>query len=287
MAQRGHTQPLRARIRTVLAANPPAARLIHETLFAKALPWVRIRAVRRSGEPGADGLARAVEAITGRGIPSDEADWMERIERYRDQFAARGEPIRIKRAMGESAEYRPLHFARVSSIHRPWGAFLMRLARELRPRSCVELGTAIGISAAYQGAALDLNGEGRLRTVEGSPQLAELARETLDAMQISRVEVIEGRFDDVLDGVLAEAAPVDLAYLDAGKAREHNLRQFERLLPHLAPGAALVMDDIHWSREMKGAWREIRAHERVALSVDLWRLGACFIRTDSPSARMG
>lgn len=137
---------------------------------------------------------------------------------------------------------------------------------------------AIGISAAFHGAALQLNGQGRLLTVEGSPQLAQLARQNLDALQIGPVEVISGRFEEVLEGVLAEAAPIDLAFIDAGKTGEHLLLQFKRVMPHLSPGGALVVDDIHWSRDLNRAWRRIRADERISFSVDLWRLGACLLR---------
>ena len=44
----------------------------------------------------------------------------------------------------------------------------MRLVRELRPHSCLELGTGVGVSAGYQAAAMELNGVGRLLTLDGS-----------------------------------------------------------------------------------------------------------------------
>jgi predicted O-methyltransferase YrrM len=262
-----------------LAEHPPAGGLIYEAIFAKALPRVAARRVRRSSHPGAHALAQAIDAVRGRGIAPNEAAWIERIERRRAQFGAESDRIELgeRPVPGYPREVSPFHLARVASIHRPWGAFLLRLVRELRPRSSLELGTAIGISAAYQGSALELNEEGSLRTIEGTARLAEFARETLDQLQISRVAVIEGRFDEVLEEVLVEAAPIDFAFLDAGKTREQVLPLFERLLPRLAPGAAVVFDDIHWSREAKRAWDEVRSHPQVDLSVDLRRLGACLM----------
>jgi predicted O-methyltransferase YrrM len=167
----------------------------------------------------------------------------------------------------------PAHIALTASIHRPWGAFLLKIARELRPRSCLELGAAAGLSAAYQAAGLELNGAGRLVTVEGSPKLAELARETFAELALSRVEITVGVFDDVLGEVAESAAPIDLAYLDAGKTRADLLAQLEALVPHLAPAAVIVLDDIHWSRELAGAWRTIRRDPRFELATDLWRVG--------------
>ncbi len=279
---RTKTRPLRVRIRTRLGAYPPAGRVLHRALFAKALPRLAVRRVRRADVPGAEGLARAIDGIRGEGIGAAEKEWIDRIEAWRARFSARTERVPITLSTGESWDCQPRDLAQVSSIHRPWGIFLMRLVRELRPRSCIELGSAIGVSAAYQGAALELNGSGRLRCVDGSAELARLARQTASALEIDRVEVIEGRFEEVLEEVLASASPVDLAYIDAGKGREHNVQQFERLLPYLAPGAMLVVDDIHWSREMNRAWREIRSNQRVALSVDLWRLGALILRGTEP-----
>lgn len=263
-----------------LGGHRPAGGRIYEALFATALPRLAARRVRRSGHPAAPALARAIDAIRGDGIAPDEAEWVERIELHRARFGARGGPLELgdRPEPGLPPVLSPRHLARVSSIHRPWGSFLLRLTRELRPRSCLELGTAIGISAAYQGAALELNGTGSLRTVEGTARLAELAREGLDQLRIDRVSVIEGGFHQVLGAVLAEAEPIDLVFLDAGKTRDQVLPLFQQILPHLAPAAVLVMDDVHWSREAKRAWEEARSDPRIELSVDLRRLGACLLR---------
>ena len=50
----------------------------------------------------------------------------------------------------------------------------MRIVRELSPRACLELGAGYGISAAYQGAALELNGSGTLTTMERIEALGEI-----------------------------------------------------------------------------------------------------------------
>jgi predicted O-methyltransferase YrrM len=272
----------RPRLTGRLSGRSPARGLFYNAVFAKALPLVAARRVRRSDHPDAQALARAIDAIRGRGIAASEADWIERIERRRSRFAAQSTVIQLGERPSPAGprERSPRYLARVSSIHRPWGTFLLRLVRELRPRSCLELGTAIGISAAYQGSALELNGSGSLHTVEGTARLVELARGTLDDLGIGRVVAVQGRFDQVLDRVLADAGPIEFAFLDAGKTREQVLPQFEQILPNLAPGAAVVFDDVHWSREAKRAWEEVRRHPRVGLSVDLWRLGACLMHAE-------
>jgi predicted O-methyltransferase YrrM len=266
------------RLRLLLAAYPPAGRVLHEVIFARALPRVAAGRVRRRDLPGSEALADAIDGIRGKGTDPDEAAWIQRIETRRDEFselptmtfdspATPGQPWRRNGRL----------LAQVASIRPPWGRFLLRLVRGLRPESCIELGGAIGISAAYQAAGLELNGAGRLLSIEGSPELAGHARQTLTGLGLERVEVVEGRFEEVLEPILPNAAPVDLAYLDAGKGRDQNVALFDQLLPHLSPRAMVVMDDIHWSKEMNLAWRDISSHPSVALSVDLWRLGACLV----------
>jgi predicted O-methyltransferase YrrM len=279
MAAPEHFSPIRAWTHSRTGVSQPAGGHLYEAAFAQGVPRLVRRRLRRSNDPGAPALARAVQAITGRGIEPAEADWIERIEAARAEFALRpGRIAGLAPSPGESRSFPPAHLANVSSIHRPWGAFLMRLVRELRPQSCVELGAAIGISASYQGAGLELNGTGVLRSIEGSPNLAAEARATLSGLGLERVQVIEGRLDDVLDDVMAGAAPVDLVFLDAAKGKEGNLALAEGVLPHLAPRATLVMDDVHWSRQMNRAWRQLRSHPRIALSADLWRLGVCLLQ---------
>lgn len=257
------------------------AKLARRAIVAGMVPRVGARRLRRSPDPRAHALARSIDSIRGEGIEPLETRWIERIERRRAEFAARPGRIVLEASsptLGKRRrEVTPRQRAHLSSIPRAWGTFLLRLVRELEPRSCIELGASIGISAAYQGAGLELNRAGRLVTIEGFPALATFARETLAGLGLGRVGVVTGEIDEVLEDVLAETAPIDLAFLDAGKTRDDTLDQVRRLLPHLAPGAALVMDDAHWSREMFGTWREIRSGDRVAVSVDLWHLGACLL----------
>ena len=157
-----------------------------------------------------------------------------------------------------------------------WAGFLFRVVRALRPASCVELGTCVGVSAAYQAAALGFNGRGTLRTLEGSPEIAAVARETLAGLggaAAGRARVVVGPFHETLAGVLASAAPVDFLFNDGHHDENAVLRYFEAALPHLAPGAVVVFDDVDWSPGMRRAWAAVVADPRVAATVDLDTVG--------------
>jgi predicted O-methyltransferase YrrM len=164
----------------------------------------------------------------------------------------------------------PLHEARL----------LYHLIRHFRPRTGLELGTCLGLSAAYVAAALHENGTGRLVTLEGGTALARLARRHLDALGLgARVKIVEGRFRRTLPGVLARHAPIDFAFLDGHHDPDATLAYVDRLAPHLADGAVLVFDDIAWSLGMRRAWRTLCRDARLPITVDLWTVGLGWYRS--------
>jgi predicted O-methyltransferase YrrM len=221
----------------------------------------------------AEALSRALRRTALGRIPPEERDWAGRIEAWRRELAA-------------SANSRPTDdlglvdlAAAVEwmSVPRVLGSFLMRLVRELAPRSCLELGTGFGFSGAYQGAALELNGGGRLVTVDVHEAWAGLAREGFSRLGLDRVEVRAGPAAEALESALTVAAPVDYAFVDADHQEAPTLEAFADLLPRLSPGALVVFDDLRYTPEMKRAWRSIRNHPRVSLALPVGRLGVVVI----------
>lgn len=160
---------------------------------------------------------------------------------------------------------------------------LFKLIRGFRPRVCLEMGTSLGITAAYQAAALTLNGRGNLVTLEGAETVAGLARENLAGLGLTNVTVVVGRFQDTLDGVLQTHRPVDYAFVDGHHDERATVRYFRQLLPALAPKAVVAFDDIRWNAGMQQAWKTIVGDPSVALGIDLAAMGVCVV--DRSSAR--
>jgi predicted O-methyltransferase YrrM len=154
---------------------------------------------------------------------------------------------------------------------------LFKLIRTIRPTSCIEMGTCVGISTAYQAAALELNEQGGLVTLEGARPLAEVAGENLRQLGLKRVDVVIGRFQSTLPEVLKKVRPVDYVFIDGHHDECATIGYFEQILPSLSRTALLVFDDIAWSDEMKRAWGTISRDRRVGIAVDLEALGLCVI----------
>ena len=68
-----------------------------------------------------------------------------------------------------------------------------------------------------------------------------------------------------------------LTFIDGNHRYEPTIRYFEMLMKNAGEGTILIFDDIHWSPEMTRVWTEIKAHPRINLTLDIFRLGIAFI----------
>jgi predicted O-methyltransferase YrrM len=162
---------------------------------------------------------------------------------------------------------------RWSTVPPVWGRFLFALVRRLAPRSCLELGTGLGLSALYQSAALELNGRGRLLTLDRDRAARIAERGFTESGLAGRVELEFGDIDATLPRVAERGTRFEFAYLDAEHSEEATVRHFDLVLPLLAADALVVLDDISQTAEMRRAWRTVAARKRVVGTLGLRRLG--------------
>ena len=154
---------------------------------------------------------------------------------------------------------------------------LFRIVRHYSPMNIVELGTSLGISSSYMALA---NRDARIITGEGSKAVAKYAKRNFAALHLDQVQVIEGNFDDTLPAMLAQLPQVDLAFIDGNHREEPALRYFNQLISKTHAASIIILDDIHWSKEMESAWATIRQHPSVRLTIDLFFFGLVFFNED-------
>jgi predicted O-methyltransferase YrrM len=248
-----------------------------------------VRAVSSRQDPAALVLRRALGATLARRAGRVEREQMEQIETLRRELAASSsviEHVDFGAGEHEPLAAEPYHggvtvthtigdFCRRSSIAPCWSRLLFHLVREAAPTHALEMGTGLGISAAYQGAALRHTGRARLVSIEGSRPLADIARRNLLRLGIDTVDVVSGTFAKVLPAALDRLRPLDYAYLDGHHDGRATLDYFEQLLEFMPGPGILVLDDIAITAGMRAAWAAIARHPRVTLAVDLHRLGVC------------
>lgn len=176
-------------------------------------------------------------------------------------------------------------FVRETSKTPRQSALLYSLVRELRPQRVLEFGTAFGFSTAYMLAALEeIGGGGELITMEGAPEVADIARQTWDSVGLPKPEVVLGNFDFTLPSLLARqnpAHPFDLVFIDGNHRALPTVSYFHQLVPYLADPSLIIFDDIAWTADMQSAWRMVQQHPDAALSVDLVSMGLLVISSSA------
>lgn len=167
--------------------------------------------------------------------------------------------------------------AKASLKPKKYGQLLFRMVDFYKPTHILELGTSLGITSSYLAMA---NENAFLTTMEGASTVADIARENFQKLGIKNARLIEGNFDHTLPEWLKEKPTIDLAFIDGNHRFEPTVNYFNQLLPHLHEHSILIFDDIHWSREMEQAWYEIKKHEAVTLSIDLFFIGIVLFKKD-------
>jgi predicted O-methyltransferase YrrM len=256
----------------------------------------RLRQVVRSGLPPR--LREPLAYLVG-GSPltPPEQAVVARVERVRAALAAADGTVSVlpspegyrprgagdpRPAPGRAATASLAAIATTASVHPYWGAFLHRTASAAGARTMLELGGCAGISGCYLAAAPRCE---RFVTVEGSPELAAIARRSLADAGCDG-DVVHDLFDAALDRLLPTFADViDLVHVDGQHERQATLHYFHRVAPHIRPGGLIVFDDIHWTPGMEAAWRQIQREPGIAWAVDVGRYGVCFWDGASRHAR--
>jgi len=160
-----------------------------------------------------------------------------------------------------------------------WATALLLLVKEIKASKGIELGACAGLSARYIASVESMK---ELITVEGSKELAKIATETLKSHDNARV--INALFDDALDQELVNVEQkFDLAYIDGHHEKIATIHYFNRLLPHLKPGALVLFDDISWSYDMREAWDEISVRKEFSHAIDFGVVGACILNSSTKS----
>jgi len=238
-----------------------------------------------------DVLARAIQRTHDEALSEEEQRALAAIERLRVNLAeSTREVTGFDYGAGSPSESRSRDVARQGvwstfavghdltdrmSRRDPWTHLLFNLVRLKEPNRCLELGTCIGLSAAYLCAGLEMNGRGLLVTLEGNEQLVPLAEKHLKKLGLSRFRIIAGRFEDTLEDVLCDFGPFDFVFNDGHHDGTAMLDYFLTTLPFLSPDAVLLFDDIRQYASMRDGWQTIAGHEQVRIAVDFGPLGLC------------
>jgi len=134
----------------------------------------------------------------------------------------------------------------------------------------IELGTCMGISTRYLAKAT----KGTLFTMEGS---AEIVNAALKFPFPNSVRIIQGPIEKNLPQLLIDLPKIDFALIDATHTYEGTLIYFNLLIEKTQAKSIIAVADIHWSKGMNKAWKEIKNDPRVKLTFDFYECGIVFL----------
>lgn len=157
------------------------------------------------------------------------------------------------------------------SISPASATFLYAAVSAFKPRVVLELGTNIGVSAAYLAAGL--GPDATLMTLEASRYRLKVAQNLHRELGLTNVAYTAGSFSDSLPGVLSRLPPIEMAFIDGHHQYEPTLQYFSKIWEHSVDGCVFIFDDIRWSDGMKNAWSDLCGDPRNQAHFDLDRMG--------------
>jgi predicted O-methyltransferase YrrM len=228
---------------------------------------------------------------------SEEEDSLKKIERLRTFYSTNSDEIFIEDfGAGSSTDNRTDEQmnrgtgkrGRVSEVYKSAssspkeGKLVFKILRTYKPKNCFELGTCLGISAAYGIEALRLNAtNGMYTTFEGSSENVKWAQSSLERFSFTDFKIVEGRFQDTLPTSLKNNDDIDFVFIDGHHDEKATVNYFELFYPNLSQKAIIVFDDINWSKGMRRAWKTIKKDHRIAWTVSNYFRGICYIDKQS------
>ena len=208
-----------------------------------------------------------------RHLPPVEFSSANEIALIADSYRGNLEPIEYDQWASDVRS----HFEMSSSFGTK-GRILSTVVRFTQARQCLELGTAYGMSALFILEALKTRGkDAHLTTLEGSEPQFSISSKTLKSRYGNQVSCEFGLTQEALPMIVTSLERIDFLFHDAGHSGEDYVRDFHAVLPILAPGAVVLIDDIRWDDPRFSGenpccyegWVEILNHPRVRRAVEI------------------
>lgn len=166
--------------------------------------------------------------------------------------------------------------AKIAGIPNKKAKLLIRFIHYFKPKTVLEIGTSLGLATT----AIHLgNKNAKITTLEGCVNTAKVASENFNYFNLKNIEIKTGNFDDTILKVIKNTK-FDLIYFDGNHTKKATLAYFEKCLSSIHNESIFIFDDIHWSKEMSQAWKIIKNHPKVRVTIDTFFWGIVFFRKE-------
>ena len=156
---------------------------------------------------------------------------------------------------------------------------LQRLCASNQSHYIIELGTNLGLSTAYLASN---NSNSQVYTLEGQPQLCQIAQQNFKQLHLNNIQIIEGNINNTLPTLIQQIPQIDLLFIDANHQYQATINYYKLAKSKVHKNTIIIFDDIHWSEGMQQAWNEIRQDPDIRLAIDIFHMGIVWFNTDIP-----
>ena len=163
--------------------------------------------------------------------------------------------------------------AKNSLKHPKYARLIAQCIEYYKAHRVLEIGTSLGITTAYLASVKNTI----ITTLEGDTTVINLAKNVWGQLGLENIRSIAGNFDNTLDQVSNDE--FDLIFLDGNHRYEPTLRYFGRLKSSSKKSTLIILDDIHYSKEMENAWNAIKEDADVTITMDLFFIGIVSLNT--------
>ncbi len=165
--------------------------------------------------------------------------------------------------------------AKISGTTLKRAKLLFRVVKYFESQNILELGTSIGFATQAMSRA---NPNSEINTIEGCPQISEYNKKHFHTFLLDNINQITGNINDVIKDL--NSRKYDLVFFDGNHQKEPTLNYFETLLLTAHNNTVFIFDDIYWSKGMTEAWKIIKQHPKVTVSIDTFHWGFVFFRKE-------
>ncbi|MEC4003933.1 class I SAM-dependent methyltransferase [Flavobacterium sp. SUN052] len=177
--------------------------------------------------------------------------------------------------------------AKNAGISRKRAELLFRIVRYFQPNTILEIGTSLGLATSALSLGLEskmdrakLNKDAKIVSLEGCFNTMEIAKNQCQLYNLNNINFINTKFEDYLSNCKLKTEHCQLIYFDGNHSKKATLEYFELLIPTITNDSIWIFDDIHWSSDMEKAWKIIKNHPKVTVTIDTFQWGIVFFRIE-------
>lgn len=152
--------------------------------------------------------------------------------------------------------------------------FLCRFLDYFKPKTILIAGNEGGVCAAYFAKTLP---ESRIFNVLYDKEMCRDFETAFVRNGIENIGFVCANSDKGLSNALEEIGQVDFVLLNKDCGSRNLREEMEKIMPFCSEECIMVLNDIHYDRDMNELWKRLNRDERFRVCADFFLCGAAFL----------